>query len=606
MFELSIMIREPDLSRTHYPQTYYPAAELTSLQVLFSSYRVLSQGVNLHHQCNAMVLMELPQNSSIGIQAMCRIHRLGQLKPQAIYLITVDHTYDSFVLYANARKFYATMAGDNDKLLKAVASTLVQQYRDDNNGEDPHDVRKFERNAMIQCADHIYQRIFGLVSSPLATPYTKSKVLLNTVDEVLSAEAQKKEQGLADPFAAVRFEDSKRLRQGAARDSGLTIAAQHTCALCNALGVDPADCGSSMPVCRHCHLEQNSDQFAGRVTNCIYYCSRSCRKRFRKYLTNFSSQAHEKWTKATPQVREEKANNASFLIGRSMVHLDILVWNDTFVTKLKSAQQLCDDTDPDSKWLADAVSALPAFVFDAANKAASRCPKPQHHPRRCQAGVLDADIPSHRGFDASPAWVPSFDKSTHCLDCQASSTVETCTVSKSEPMCANEHNPTVMLCRFHQEAIDIFLDSLDDGEYLDDALDTMWSVSRQAALQCRACIVTFASEARAAPALATPVRARQQLELSEPAVPSSALSDVRPTSDSLDRTPASTAISEQDDGQNIKPESPTSPVSSDSDKMDVSDDEESVHPSPLVERKRRRSGASDDGQSEGHQVKRRE
>jgi E3 ubiquitin-protein ligase SHPRH len=64
---------------------------------LVTSYRTCSVGVNLHKACTDVVLMEPAISANVSLQAIGRVHRIGQTKPQEIHILFSDHTFNRSV-----------------------------------------------------------------------------------------------------------------------------------------------------------------------------------------------------------------------------------------------------------------------------------------------------------------------------------------------------------------------------------------------------------------------------------------------------------------------------------------------------------------------------
>ncbi|KAL1873494.1 hypothetical protein Daus18300_003857 [Diaporthe australafricana] len=77
------------------------------IDFLLSTMRVLGSGVDLHADCRNMIIFELPDNIPAILSAIRRIRRVGQTRPQNVWILTLDESYDDYTLHRLFRK-YAT------------------------------------------------------------------------------------------------------------------------------------------------------------------------------------------------------------------------------------------------------------------------------------------------------------------------------------------------------------------------------------------------------------------------------------------------------------------------------------------------------------------
>ena len=61
----------------------------TDIGVLVSTYQTCSIGVNLHKACSDMVMIRVQEDADMVLQAIGRIHRLGQTPPQCSILDSI-------------------------------------------------------------------------------------------------------------------------------------------------------------------------------------------------------------------------------------------------------------------------------------------------------------------------------------------------------------------------------------------------------------------------------------------------------------------------------------------------------------------------------------
>ena len=505
-------------------------------QVLLSSYRVLSQGVNLHHCCNAMVLLEAPQSASSGIQAMSRVHRLGQTRPQVIYNVTVDHTYDMVRSYQNARKYFPTLGGDISELLNRVATTIHEQYRAQHGLEEPVDISKFLETAKIRCTDEIYKFTFGLIESPFYTVYKNANVLLRTVDELREQARLGREQ---DPYASIKQNSKASLSRKSKNRTGMDeIRPAQRCVLCTFRGCDPADCGSVQPTCRSCFLGVIGEGILGKadVRHCIHLCGRDCKTRFNKLLKRSAKQAlltQDSDDSSVDDPSNQKPDDL-FLIGQAMKkadHSEIDSKLYRLLVSLNVDSGNNSDKDANSDAGSDAGSdssenvenantneqrhiqlmALLRVVSGAALRAANRCEGRANKGRRTRQCLIRSigdptAIPCHAGFDGAATYRHQFNKDgttlNGCLDCQKNGDPELCHVTADSRACC-EGDLTVLTCTFHQEAMRSALSAFEvtdgcDLTHMKTQRGLIYASLFRAARLCGACELVFPPDPDAA------------------------------------------------------------------------------------------------------------
>ena len=70
--------------------------------------------MNLQKNCSSVVFLEVPDSSNVTAQAIGRVHRIGQLKQQNIYIVTKNHSYDQKLQSNAASKMYGQIAGQSN------------------------------------------------------------------------------------------------------------------------------------------------------------------------------------------------------------------------------------------------------------------------------------------------------------------------------------------------------------------------------------------------------------------------------------------------------------------------------------------------------------
>lgn len=79
-------------------------------QVLNTTYNTGGTGLNLHSCCNVVILMEPAPNFNLETQAIGRVHRIGQTRPQRAYRLFQDHTINRYITGNNFRKMLPQLA----------------------------------------------------------------------------------------------------------------------------------------------------------------------------------------------------------------------------------------------------------------------------------------------------------------------------------------------------------------------------------------------------------------------------------------------------------------------------------------------------------------
>ncbi|KAL8739709.1 MAG: hypothetical protein Q9190_007514 [Brigantiaea leucoxantha] len=84
----------------------------TSVEILVTSLRLSSQGLNLHKQCHHMLIVEPPKTINEFLQAQARIARLGQANVPKICLLRMDQSFDDYEIARAFRKYIAQWAAE--------------------------------------------------------------------------------------------------------------------------------------------------------------------------------------------------------------------------------------------------------------------------------------------------------------------------------------------------------------------------------------------------------------------------------------------------------------------------------------------------------------
>jgi superfamily II DNA/RNA helicase len=160
----------------------------SDVEILVVTYSTCSFGLNLHHMCAAIVMLEPAINSNTTLQVVGRGHRLGQKYPQRIWILSGENTFDRFVEWNQARKMLGQIVGMGNRTFENLDPGL------ENNGEGDMDFNE----TLGAEADILYQQLLGQKSSRLAFDDMKDLGL---------SESQKGHiKNLSKRLSSVRFE----------------------------------------------------------------------------------------------------------------------------------------------------------------------------------------------------------------------------------------------------------------------------------------------------------------------------------------------------------------------------------------------------------------
>ncbi|OBT52966.1 hypothetical protein VE04_08782 [Pseudogymnoascus sp. 24MN13] len=109
---LSIRAAHSRMARANTQETFNK--ETTNSTVLVTSLRCGCTSMNLQSQCADVVFMDVAESANITLQAIGRVHRMGQTKPQNIYIVTTNYSWDQQSQWRAAVKMYGQIAGQSD------------------------------------------------------------------------------------------------------------------------------------------------------------------------------------------------------------------------------------------------------------------------------------------------------------------------------------------------------------------------------------------------------------------------------------------------------------------------------------------------------------
>ncbi|EFR05557.1 hypothetical protein MGYG_08572 [Nannizzia gypsea CBS 118893] len=101
-------------------------------QVLLTTYACGGVGLNLHGDCNTVILVEPALNVNTIIQAIGRLHRLGQQQEQEVFILFLQHSWDRFIEHNSAKKMVGQIVADNadmfDKFLAEIQARVEHKW----------------------------------------------------------------------------------------------------------------------------------------------------------------------------------------------------------------------------------------------------------------------------------------------------------------------------------------------------------------------------------------------------------------------------------------------------------------------------------------------
>ncbi|KAL4982726.1 P-loop containing nucleoside triphosphate hydrolase protein [Aspergillus falconensis] len=146
-----------------------PAAECT---VLVTTFACGALGLNLHDECARAILLETPANFNTLLQAIGRVHRIGQQHAQRVYILFQDHTISRYLEAKNTAKHIPQLAmrippAEVAKAKAKAVQALGSDGEEDNDHEAQSRVREAENAAVEELADAALRRQLGQATSRL-------------------------------------------------------------------------------------------------------------------------------------------------------------------------------------------------------------------------------------------------------------------------------------------------------------------------------------------------------------------------------------------------------------------------------------------------------
>ncbi|KAI9801340.1 MAG: hypothetical protein M1825_003318 [Sarcosagium campestre] len=85
----------------------------SKVDILITTYRTCSTGINLHQACHNVVFLEPAVNANTLWQAIGRVHRIGQTEVVRVLILFTDGTFNRTVGYNQRKKYAAEVTGIN-------------------------------------------------------------------------------------------------------------------------------------------------------------------------------------------------------------------------------------------------------------------------------------------------------------------------------------------------------------------------------------------------------------------------------------------------------------------------------------------------------------
>lgn len=147
----------------------------SGVAVLAVTFKVGGCGLNLHHHCSRVVVMETPKNLNTLWQACGRVHRIGQGAQQKVWILSQRQSIEAYLEWNNSRKAVPQVAAEAQTALRprldaAVASELSKAEK--SQGElDADPVRAVttacEQRVLEEAAAELLQGMLGQAQSRL-------------------------------------------------------------------------------------------------------------------------------------------------------------------------------------------------------------------------------------------------------------------------------------------------------------------------------------------------------------------------------------------------------------------------------------------------------
>lgn len=149
-------------------------------QIFLTTYSCGGIGLNLHHMCSDLVLLEPAVSVNITKQAFGRINRLGQAKEQQIWILFQQHSFNRSEEFNAAKKMINELSSEfsgsfasyvQDAIDEAVTQHKTANSKEATVGEETIQIEAAadaEAEALITVCDRLLQAMLGQNGSRLA------------------------------------------------------------------------------------------------------------------------------------------------------------------------------------------------------------------------------------------------------------------------------------------------------------------------------------------------------------------------------------------------------------------------------------------------------
>lgn len=128
----------------------------SEIQVLVVTYYSCSVGQSVQKNCHNVVLLEPALSLNSTLQAIGRMHRLGQSKRQRVWILSGANTFDRYIEYKQSEKFLDRLVGQGHAVFKEL-----NRDQDGTTASDESESKSGVKEAIIERADEIIQQMFG-------------------------------------------------------------------------------------------------------------------------------------------------------------------------------------------------------------------------------------------------------------------------------------------------------------------------------------------------------------------------------------------------------------------------------------------------------------
>ncbi|RMZ78246.1 hypothetical protein DV737_g3998, partial [Chaetothyriales sp. CBS 132003] len=138
-------------------------------KILITTFKATAVGVNLHKACHNVVMMSMPENVNSALQAIGRVHRLGQTHNQNIWILGVVNSYDEFLQVKVCEKFKAQILGEAKIIKKTWSDDEINLLRQEEIARDPDgtvDVRVRDRMS-LEDNQFVSRQAYGFIRALL-------------------------------------------------------------------------------------------------------------------------------------------------------------------------------------------------------------------------------------------------------------------------------------------------------------------------------------------------------------------------------------------------------------------------------------------------------